>query len=362
MIALEIEDDGAGINRDKVIARAMERGIIQRGEGLSDQDVFQLLMVPGFSTADKVTSVAGRGVGLDAVRDAVVSLGGSLTIRSTPGHGTVFVLVLPSGESMMSAVPVWALDQMCLIPSAFVVRVMPIEDLVDDGFGRVRLPEGSAKIIRLSELLPVVSRPGVAYGEDVVITRDPTGLKAVVVSKVGHKMRVSPQALPSASRAVPGLMGVARTSPTEMAFIVNPGLMKPAVKGAPVLDSRPVALVADDSPTIRAVNARALEALGFRVVLAKDGLAARGALRSDPTIAVLVTDIEMPGLNGLELIKEIRAGECGRQNLPAVIVSSRTGVQQQTAARALGVEIIGKPADPAAVAKKAQMISRCATV
>lgn len=351
MVALAISDDGAGINKRKVLERALTNRILKSTEGLSEQDILQLIMVPGFSTAETVTAVAGRGVGMDVARDIVVGEGGSLTIASTEGRGATFTILVPSGESMIHAVPVWAFEQQCLIPAAFVVRVLAIDEVVNEG-GYAKLREGLAKIVDLPEMLPVAPLDGFEYERVAVITRDPTGLKVVIVNKVGHKIRVTPKPLPANVSPVPGVMGIAMVGTKEVALIVNPGLMVKAKRGDAGASVKPVALVVDDSPTIRAVNARALETEGFTVISAKDGAAAFKLLQANDAIIAMVTDIEMPGMNGLDLLREIRSGACGRKDLPAIIVSSRTAEAQKAAAKELGVELVGKPADPVAVAKK----------
>ena len=92
---IEVQDDGRGLDRQKILKKARERGLVQDGAALSDKDVFNLIFEPGFSTAEKVTDVSGRGVGMDVVRKHVQKLRGGIDIQSTPGRGTTFFLKLP---------------------------------------------------------------------------------------------------------------------------------------------------------------------------------------------------------------------------------------------------------------------------
>jgi two-component system chemotaxis sensor kinase CheA len=130
-VVIEIADDGRGLDRDRILAKAIERGLITSGEGLSDNDVYALIFQPGFSTAAQVTNVSGRGVGMDVVRRHVEKLRGRIEIRSTPGHGTAFLVKLPLTLAIIDGLVVGVGRERYIVP-LFAVREMfrPGEDTV----------------------------------------------------------------------------------------------------------------------------------------------------------------------------------------------------------------------------------------
>jgi two-component system, chemotaxis family, sensor kinase CheA len=95
-VVIELEDDGQGLDDEKIVQKALARGLISSTRGLSETDIWQLIFVPAFSTADQVTDISGRGVGLDVVRKNIASLHGRIDVRSRRGRGTMFVLSLPT--------------------------------------------------------------------------------------------------------------------------------------------------------------------------------------------------------------------------------------------------------------------------
>jgi len=95
-VVIELEDDGQGLDDEKIIQKAVARGLISSTQGLSESDIWQLIFAPGFSTADQVTDISGRGVGLDVVRNSIEGLHGRIDVRSRRGWGTIFVLSLPT--------------------------------------------------------------------------------------------------------------------------------------------------------------------------------------------------------------------------------------------------------------------------
>ena len=130
-IAIEISDDGRGLNKEKILAKAVSRGLIESGETLSDADTYQLIFEPGFSTADKVTDVSGRGVGMDVVRQHISRLRGSVEIDSEPGRGTRFLLRLPLTLAIIDGLVVVVGSEKFIIP-LFSVREMirPTSDMI----------------------------------------------------------------------------------------------------------------------------------------------------------------------------------------------------------------------------------------
>lgn len=124
-VVIVIEDDGAGINRDKVAKKAIERGLItdQQAAEMTNEAVYDLLFLPGFSTAEKITDVSGRGVGLDVVRTAIDNLKGTIKVESTPGKGSRFELVLPPTMAIVNVLMVRINNRRCAIPVNNVVEV-----------------------------------------------------------------------------------------------------------------------------------------------------------------------------------------------------------------------------------------------
>jgi two-component system chemotaxis sensor kinase CheA len=130
-ILIEISDDGDGIRREKVLRRAMERNLIPRGinpEQMPDEEVFQLLFAPGFSTAEKVTEISGRGVGLDVVKSNVTKLRGSIEIHSRPGNGTTFVISLPLTTAITDGIVVMVDGQHVIMPLAGIREIAQISE------------------------------------------------------------------------------------------------------------------------------------------------------------------------------------------------------------------------------------------
>jgi two-component system chemotaxis sensor kinase CheA len=130
-VVVEIADDGRGLNRDKIIRKAMESGLIASGEGMADTDVYNLIFQPGFSTAAQVTSVSGRGVGMDVVRRHIEKLRGRIEIRSTPGKGSSFLIKLPLTLAIIDGLVVGVGQERYIVP-LFAVRELfrPGEDVV----------------------------------------------------------------------------------------------------------------------------------------------------------------------------------------------------------------------------------------
>jgi two-component system chemotaxis sensor kinase CheA len=128
-VVIEIADDGRGLDRERILAKAVERGLVTSGEGLSDSDVYNLIFQPGFSTAAQVTNVSGRGVGMDVVRRHVEKLRGRIEIRSSPGVGTTFLVKLPLTLAIIDGLVVGVGRERYVVP-LFAVREMfrPGED------------------------------------------------------------------------------------------------------------------------------------------------------------------------------------------------------------------------------------------
>jgi len=122
-VVVEIADDGRGLERPKIVAKAVERGLIASAEGLSDTDIYNLIFLPGFSTASCVTNVSGRGVGMDVVRRHIEKLRGRVEIRSIPGHGSQFLLKLPLTLAIIDGLVVGVGAERYIVP-LFAVREM----------------------------------------------------------------------------------------------------------------------------------------------------------------------------------------------------------------------------------------------
>ena len=322
MVEIVIADDGGGVSRE-VIEAADHEG------SLAD-----VLARPGYSTAGEVTDLAGRGVGLDAVQAYVNALGGNLSIRSQPGHGMEVVLLLPLGL---------ALSEVLLFERGGDVYGMPlsaVEEVVT--VTKTFTLQGRTALEVRGRSLPVTD---IAAILGISVPPPPDGrLPAIVVSAGGRRAVTTCDSLLGAAEVVvkplgpvlAGLadyVGAAVLGDGRIALLVAPTTLTresppaaerpdPEPEAAPDPAAAPKILVVEDSFSVRELQRNILETAGYPVVTARDGRDALAVLDRDSQISLVVTDIEMPELDGIGLTRAIRAS-AARSSLPVVIVTSR---------------------------------------
>ncbi|ACV67948.1 Hpt domain-containing protein [Desulfohalobium retbaense] len=180
-IHIVIEDDGRGLNREAIAAKAVERGIIESANGMSDEEIYGLIFAPGFSTAAQVTDVSGRGVGMDVVKSNIENLRGNIRIRSTPGEGTTFTLVLPLTMAIIDGMQIKVGSERYILPLLSIIQsFQPTKEMVATVVGKGETLPFRGRLLplfRLSEL----------FGVDDAET-DPTQAIAVVVEDGGRQV------------------------------------------------------------------------------------------------------------------------------------------------------------------------------
>jgi chemotaxis protein histidine kinase CheA len=339
-LQLTIDDDGGGIDVGAVRRVALERGLVDPRVEANDEHAMQWILLPGFTTRETATHVSGRGVGLDAVHATVQSLGGSLSVSSKRGHGTTFHLSVPINTAITSVLLFRVGDARFALPSGSV------EDVTDaDAYEQQDSLSGPVISYRGQDL-PVVSLPGLLDRTDrrnqhrrLVIVR--TGLGLIACSgSYDHEHREA------VLRPVGSLLS-SQTIATSaivledggVALVLNPARLRGGSQHAAEPASRQsttTVLVTDDSPIVRDLVSEVLRSHGLHVIEASDGVEALEQLELHPEIALLVTDVEMPRMNGLELIRRVRAGQ--RRRLPAVVVSTRGSDEDKRLAASIGAD------------------------
>jgi len=376
-VVLRVSDDGRGLDREAIRRKAIERGLLRPEVNLSDRDLFQFILETGFSTAEVVSKVSGRGVGMDVVGSEIKQLGGSLQIDSTRGKGTIFTVRLPFTLAVTHAI---------MVRLGEVIYALPLSAVQ----GVVRVPKADFEK-RLAELNPTYTYAGEDYtlqelrsvlGLDIANLADDGQLPVVLVrtgdqraavrvdSVLGSREIVVKSVGPQIS-SVPGIFGAtilgdgsvvvildlapllrrsmavketrvlsydAEGLETETVMPVAPVAPKPQI----VEDRQPLVMVVDDSITMRKVTTRVLERQDYDVLTAKDGLDAITVM-TDRIPDLMLLDIEMPRMDGFELAIHMR-NDVRLRGVPIIMITSRTGEKHRQRARELGVtRYLGKP-------------------
>ncbi len=179
-IVIEIEDDGKGLDKDRILKKAIDQGVVEPGQELPDEEVFKLIFHPGLSTAEKITSVSGRGVGMDVVKKNIESLRGKIEISSTPGKGTTFTIRLPLTLAVIDGQVVSIGDQRYIIPINAIIRSLrPTAQQISSVQGRGEM------VLERGELIPLVRLYRLLGA--VPTEEDPTKALVVVVEEDGKK-------------------------------------------------------------------------------------------------------------------------------------------------------------------------------
>ncbi|MGC1330977.1 Hpt domain-containing protein [Pseudomonas sp.] len=366
-IVIELSDDGAGIPLEAVRAKAIKRGLIEAGSVISDHDVLQFILQPGFSTAAKVTQISGRGLGMDVVHEEVKQLGGTMIIDSRAGQGARFQIRLPFSVSVNRALMVQCADEVYALPLnglEGIVRVMPaeLEDYYQVDPPRYHYGGQSYDLRYLSDLLYNTPRPqllGQTQPLPVLLIHGQDQQMAVQVDALAGSREIVVKSLGPQFAGVQGLSGATILGDGRVVLILDllaqvraaharqmqqaPTPAQAPLQPGGVEQSRPrLVMVVDDSVTVRKVTSRLLERHGMNVLTAKDGVDAM-ALLQDHLPDVLLLDIEMPRMDGFEVATEIRR-DPRLKDLPIIMITSRTGQKHRERAMAIGVnDYLGKP-------------------
>lgn len=179
-IVIEIEDDGKGLDRDRILKKAIDNGVVEPGQNLSDEEIFKLVFHPGLSTAEKVTSVSGRGVGMDVVKKNIESLRGKIDISSTRGKGTIFTIRLPLTLAVIEGQVVCIGEHRYVIPiNSIICSLRPTPQQLSSVQGRGEM------VLERNELMPLVRL--YKLFNVVPTTEDPTKALVVVVEEDGKR-------------------------------------------------------------------------------------------------------------------------------------------------------------------------------
>jgi two-component system chemotaxis sensor kinase CheA len=225
-ILIRIGDDGAGIDRDRVFAKAVEKGLIAPDAQLSKEEIDLLIFAPGFSTAQQVTNVSGRGVGMDVVRQNVKELGGRITIESEPGVGTCFTLTLPLTLAISDGMVVNVGDQTLVVPLANVVESLrPAAEEVQ-GLGAYRaMINVRGRFIPVLPLHLAVGAEGAVTnpheGVLIVVETEGSGRAALLVDAICDQRQVVIKSLDTHYRSVEGVAGATILGDGRVALIVD---------------------------------------------------------------------------------------------------------------------------------------------
>jgi chemosensory pili system protein ChpA (sensor histidine kinase/response regulator) len=362
-IVMNIKDDGAGINVDKVRSLGLKKGLLKYDTEYSEQQIIELIFNSGFSTSDSITQVSGRGVGMDVVKKEISELGGSIDIKTEKDKGTEFNIVLPVAVATNQAMLTKIAGKLVAIPALIVDEVSSLKkDKMQSAYmsGHVEIKGNKYPLYYLGHMLgltPVSQLPelkvyntliAVTYlGETVVVHVDELQTTSeILIKTMGvHFGKIS------------GVLGATLLGDGRQGLVVNPVMLKNHYEqniktlnifneGTTVTSEKMTGvitvMVVDDSVTVRRATTKVLERYGYNIVLAKDG--EDGLEQLQVVIPdIILSDIEMPRMDGFEFAKNVKNTE-KYAHIPIVMITSRTADKHKNYAYSLGVDgFLGKP-------------------
>lgn len=362
-LIINITDNGGGINVDAIRKSAIEKGLIDSGVELSEHDIVQFILEPGFSTAKEVTQISGRGVGLDVVDSEIKQLGGTLDIQSKVNKGSQFISRVPMTLSINQALLVHLHEDIFAVPLNTIEGIVrlsgyELEMIYEKGSGYYEFGDDKYDVKYLGYLLqgkkPEYLEQATPYPILLVKTGDLrvavhvdslVGRREIVVKPVGSQIStvkgVSGATILGDGHVVL-ILDMASLLRAKSTFQIESQAAVLKIEEEKSVSDTLTVMVVDDSITIRKVTERILLRHGMDVILAKDGLDATAKLQERlPDIMLL--DIEMPRMDGYEVATMVRNNE-HMKDLPIIMITSRTGAKHKEKAMEIGVNrYLGKP-------------------
>jgi len=365
-IVIQIDDDGKGLDPEMLKNKSLEKGIIteKEADSMSDKEAFTLIFRPGFSTAAAVTSVSGRGVGMDVVKTNIEKLNGIIDIDSEVGKGTSMKLKIPLTLAIIQALLVGVQEEHYAIPLASVletVRISKDEIYTVEGKSVMRLRDDVLSLVHIGDIFEVERILDASEHAYVVVLGLGTSKLGLIVDTLVGQEEIVIKSLGDYLKGIEGIAGATIRGDGGVTLIVDVVALMSMAKdvktttltegtegGSAVKEktqaSDYVVMIVDDSKTDRMIMRKALEPMGITLVEAGDGQEALNILKSgDYNFDAMLIDIEMPRMDGYSLASEIKKYN-RYKNLPLIAVTSRTSKSDRMRGVESGmVEYITKP-------------------
>ncbi|MGD9562726.1 MAG: response regulator [Pyrinomonadaceae bacterium] len=352
-VELKVSDDGRGISSSALRERAKQPGALSPGAILPDHDdLISLLALAGLTTAEKLTMSAGRGVGMGIVKESVESRGGTIAVETALQRGTTFTIRAPLAFAVTQAVLVRSGRDLAAIPFKTVKRIIGVlpENISSNGDGeQIEIGPNQFPAYRLAHHFSAYRQDGEESQTALLIGNDGTEF-VLIVDEILKTEELAIKPLAKPLDKVPGVVGAAVLGNGQIAPVLDVSYFPKAetrqrsAATPPRPAPKPISvLLVDDSPSVRHMTSKVIVAAGWNVVTAKDGIEALEILNSPEVPDVILTDVEMPRMDGYELAKTIMADEVLRQ-LPLVFITSRSSEKHKERAAEIGVsEYLTKP-------------------
>lgn len=346
---LKVSDDGRGIGGAALRDRAIGSGMIAASD---DGDLISLLALPGLTTAEKLTMSAGRGVGMGIVKESVEARGGILAVETSPQQGTTFTIRVPLAFAVTQALLVRSARSLSAVPFKVVKRILEISP------SNLR-QEGPSLFVEKGGLQAPGFRVADHFPDTAAVENDSSGALlienegeffALIVDEILRTEEIAVKPLGKPLDKTPGVLGAAVLGSGEIVPVLDVSYFPTAEvrDRAPSPSPEPgdlptLVLVVDDSPSVRHMTTKAVTAAGCRVITAKDGMEALEMLSGPELPDVILTDVEMPRMDGYELAAAVTTHEV-LKHIPIVFITSRASEKHMERAAELGVsEYLTKP-------------------
>ncbi len=352
-VVFTLSDDGAGLDFPALRAKAIGKGLLAADDNSSEAELTQLIFATGLTTANEVSEIAGRGIGMDVVRSEIAGLGGRIDVSSSTGKGTQFTIHLPLTLAVTQVLMVRCNESTYAIPAAMVTQVRQVKAADMQALYQANQMDWQGSSYPL-QYLPILLNEhhdtAVAQARNtVLLLKSGASLMALHVDELlGNQEVVVKNIGPQLSRLA-GIAGATVRGDGSVVLILNPLQMQrrhtsqvAQPSAAVIASNNPLVMVVDDSLTVRKITTRLLTRSGYEVVTAKDGVDALEQLRDIKPLVMLV-DVEMPRMDGFELTKEVRRASATK-DIPIIMITSRTADKHREHAMQLGVNAyLGKP-------------------
>lgn len=361
-LVIAIQDDGGGINPEKVFQRAVARGICPPDKSITDfssEQIVNWIFEPDFSTAAQVSDISGRGMGLDIVLNLIQQLRGQLLVTTDLGLGSTFTINLPLNLSWQSLMLLQLHNRLVAIPHTSILEILPYRELSfkDQSQKQINWQNKTLTLASVSNLFPCPRQPlRSTQGQVCLVLQTNAEPLAILVDGIAGEEKLIVKPFDETVPVPTYIMGCTILGTGEVIPVIMPqGIAQDAVNSISVTDSTSTTiaqttstvLIAEDSVATRRMLEKVLTAAGHQVIVCRDGQEALDQVAQyQGHIDLILSDIEMPRVNGFELLAKVRAQKAFEAT-PIVMATSRTGDRHRQKAASLGAtDYLGKPVQP----------------